>query len=53
MTNIKKMELLNNKKNVIENLLKDKFENEPEKQKTIVQALEILINFIAELKGNK
>jgi len=53
MTNIKKMELLNNKKNVIEDLLKDKFENETEKQKTIIQALEILINFIAELKSSK
>lgn len=53
MTNIKKMELLNNKKNVIENLLKDKFKDETEKVKLIVKSLEILINFIAELKGNK
>lgn len=41
MTKIIKLEILADKKNIIEDLIRDRFENEQEKLKSLIYSLEI------------
>ncbi|MDP2893331.1 MAG: hypothetical protein Q8N78_03045 [Sulfurimonas sp.] len=54
MTNKQKLEKLESKKNIIKELIKDRYDNNEDAQNTVIQSITTLMNLAIELsKGGK